>query len=214
MDSILNIEKQYIFQGMRVSLLPKECGETTPLIIGLRRPDVVTTGEQRTIVSDEKLKEAYDRYCEKAGIHIPYSDLYIANEDVTIRHVIGECGSSFKDKGYARVYCSTSGSTLKPIQTRTGANVMHALFPLYSDWKITEISVDWSDENGTIISINNIIQKEDNSIERVQLHKVNGILDLSSKYDKFLDAIEAAVQKSRTVSTEPVFYREIKKIAD
>ena len=210
---INNLEKQYILQGMRVSFCPSDGGDTL-FTMSLRRSDVVTTGEQRTIISDEKLRYAYDRYTEKAQVTIPFDDLAISNDGITIRHVIGECGSSFKDHGYARIYCSTSGSSLKPIQIRSGSNVQHALFPLYADWKITEVAVDWTAQGGTSIAISNVIQDDINEIHRVGICEIQGIADLSSRHEKFIDAIEAALQKSRTTSTGPVFYREVKKPTD
>lgn len=214
MNQQSNIEKQYIFKGLTVSFLPKEKVDMEPFTFKLKLSEVITTGELRTIVSDTKLKFAFDRHCEKLGISVPYPDMKLVNNDVTVRHVLGECGHCTKDSGFSKVYCSTSGFTLKPLQTRTGADVQHALFPLYNDWKISEVSVDWDIESGTKINISTIIQQADSNLQAIPVCSISSIANLPKKYEYFIDAIEASLTKAKAKSTTPLFYKDVQKISE
>ena len=214
MEIIANIEKQYIFEGLVVEFIHKEDPETK-IKLKLKLSDVITTGPQRTIISESSMKSAFTRHIEKlnCGFDLKYEDMKISSENITVRYVLGECWSSFKTHGYSRIYCSTSGFALKPLQTRTGSGfTQHALFPLYREWKISEIEVEWDIEKGTVININNVIQDDNDTLNIINLCSITNIGDLPSKYDFYIDAIEAAIMKSREVSTSPVFYRDVKKV--
>lgn len=131
-----------------------------------------------------------------------------------VRYVVWEAGGGMTNTGSATIIASTTGEALKPLFVRRSGNLAcedHAAFAVWEGQKAVKVDTSHHRRDFAIRIYELVATKE--SLKEKLLWKIAHVYDIEDvkeqipiKYEKYLDAINAAMEKATIYHCRSAIY--------